>query len=605
LIEEGQSTNVQQSRGAFMKANPLTRKPKMKRSHEPGPPSALPLGILVIVCMTLLTVSPVLAGVQDTIQTNVPALKDVYANDFYIGCLLSYTHIGFSSDPYVSGQSSVVDTNGGYLIRYHMNSMGPGNNMKPQYTVDLSGSASAYNAATTQEAKDSINVHPIVRFNGNLIAQLNWALRQGFKVRGHTLVWHNQTPGTGFFREGYAAAGARLTKEVMAARLGNYIKEVMRLLHEGWAGLLVAMDVVNEAVNDDTGTDRSTNNEWYTTFGDIGYVMKAFELTRKYAVSYGETQIKLYYNDYNTHNANKANGIVRVCGPIFQAGYLDGIGMQEHDAVSSPTAAEWITSYTKFDAICSEMAVTEFDVKTPNFTPAGLASQANQVGALFKCFVERSYRSGRGKIVNVTKDGLNDRYTFNTNSSIFDSSDQCKPSFFAAVGVGMNFNMLKSLIAHADSLHADSYTPASWAALAAARNAAVNAMAQNYSATVSAADTLGQAKEALKAALDGLVPSVNAVVDGGSNPKTFALSQNYPNPFNPTTVVSYRLPVASSVRLAVYDLLGREAAMLVNERKASGTYTVTFDASGLASGVYFCRLSAGDFVETKALLLMK
>jgi hypothetical protein len=98
---------------------------------------------------------------------------------------------------------------------------------------------------------------------------------------------------------------------------------------------------------------------------------------------------------------------------------------------------------------------------------------------------------------------------------------------------------------------------------------------------------------------------VNAVVDGGSNPKTFALSQNYPNPFNPTTVVSYRLPVASSVRLAVYDLLGREAAMLVNERKASGTYTVTFDASGLASGVYFCRLSAGDFVETKALLLMK
>jgi hypothetical protein len=55
------------------------------------------------------------------IQTNVPHLKDVYAHDFNIGCLLSYPHVGFSTDPYVTGQSAVVDTNGGYLIRYHTN----------------------------------------------------------------------------------------------------------------------------------------------------------------------------------------------------------------------------------------------------------------------------------------------------------------------------------------------------------------------------------------------------------------------------------------------------------------------------------------------------
>ena len=299
----------------------------------------MPLRIMLLVCMILLVASSARAGVLDTIQTNVPALKNVFAKDFFVGCLLSYAHIGFSTDPYVSGQSSVVEPNGGYLIRYHMNSMGPGNNMKPQYTVDLAGSASAYTAATTQEAKDSVNVHPIVRFNGNLIAQLNWAKRQGFNMRGHTLVWHSQTPGTGFFREGYAAGGTRLTKAVMTARLENYIKEVIRLLHEGWPGLLLAMDVVNEAVNDGTGTDRTVNNEWYTTFGDNSFIMKAFEFTRKYTVQYGETQIKLYYNDYNTHDPNKANGITRVCSPIFRAGFLDGIGMQEHDAVSSPTAA--------------------------------------------------------------------------------------------------------------------------------------------------------------------------------------------------------------------------------------------------------------------------
>jgi len=549
----------------------------------------------------------VFAGLLDTIQTNVPALKQVYAHDFHVGCLLSYAHIGFSTDPYVGGQSSVVDTNGGYLIKYHMNSMGPGNNMKPQYTVDLSGSASAYSAAATQEAKDTINVHPIVRFNGNLIAQLSWAQRQGFKVRGHTLVWHNQTPGTGFFRTGYSAGGTRLTKEVMTARLENYIKEVIRLLHEGWPGLLLAMDVVNEAVNDGTGTDRTTNNEWYTTFGDNSYIMKAFELSRKYTVQFGETQIKLYYNDYNTHDANKANGIVRVCGPIYSAGYLDGIGMQEHDAVSSPTAAAWIASYEKFSAVCDEMAVTEFDVKTPDFTAAGLASQANQVGALFKCFVERSARSGRGKIVNVTKDGLNDRWTFNVNSSIWDSSNHCKPSFFAAVGVGFSYNMLDSLIGHVDSLHWGNYSPGSWATLVAARTAAASAMAKNYSATVSAADTLGWAKDTLLAAINGLV--VTGVGGPADNdvPEAFALDQNYPNPFNPNTTIGFKVSGSASmrVRIGVYDMLGREVAVLVDEHKEPGGYMVQFDAAGIASGTYTYRLRAGDFVSVKKMTLIK
>ncbi|MCC6398252.1 MAG: hypothetical protein IT282_14660, partial [Bacteroidetes bacterium] len=151
------------------------RKNGALRSRPRGRRAAIAIAFLV-----LFAGPPALSGVKDTIQTDVPALKDVFAHDFYFGCLLSYAHIGFPTDPPVPGQSAVVEPNGGYLIQYHMNSMGPGNNMKPQYTVDLTGSASAYTAASTQEAKDSINVHPIVRFNGNLIAQLNWAQRQGF-----------------------------------------------------------------------------------------------------------------------------------------------------------------------------------------------------------------------------------------------------------------------------------------------------------------------------------------------------------------------------------------------------------------------------------------
>ena len=85
----------------------------------------------------------------------------------------------------------------------------------------------------------------------------------------------------------------------------------------------------------------------------------------------------------------------------------------------------------------------------------------------------------------------------------------------------------------------------------------------------------------------------------------FSLSQNYPNPFNPKTVVSFQLPVASHVVLTVYDLLGREVAVLVNGQNAPGSYEATFDGSGLASGVYIYRLQAGNFLVSKRLILLK
>jgi hypothetical protein len=90
-----------------------------------------------------------------------------------------------------------------------------------------------------------------------------------------------------------------------------------------------------------------------------------------------------------------------------------------------------------------------------------------------------------------------------------------------------------------------------------------------------------------------------------NHPTVFELNQNYPNPFNPTTVVRYQLPAASNVRLAVYDLLGREVAVLVDEKKVPGSYEVKFDGSGLSSGMYFYRMEAGSFVETRKLLLIR
>jgi hypothetical protein len=87
----------------------------------------------------------------------------------------------------------------------------------------------------------------------------------------------------------------------------------------------------------------------------------------------------------------------------------------------------------------------------------------------------------------------------------------------------------------------------------------------------------------------------------------FKLGQNYPNPFNPNTVISYKLSVAGIITLKVYDLIGNEVAVLVNENKTAGSYSVTFDAGkyNLSSGMYLYKLSANGFEDTKRMLLVK
>ncbi len=88
-------------------------------------------------------------------------------------------------------------------------------------------------------------------------------------------------------------------------------------------------------------------------------------------------------------------------------------------------------------------------------------------------------------------------------------------------------------------------------------------------------------------------------------PEAFKLYQNYPNPFNPSTKINFDVRNASDVKLKVYDLTGREVSVLVNEFLKPGAYSVSFDASRLSSGVYFYTLQAGDFRQTKQMLLVK
>ncbi len=106
----------------------------------------------------------------------------------------------------------------------------------------------------------------------------------------------------------------------------------------------------------------------------------------------------------------------------------------------------------------------------------------------------------------------------------------------------------------------------------------------------------------------GVYSSINSTTDINETedlPAEFALYQNYPNPFNPETVIRYQLPVSSKVTLGIYDIVGKEVRKLVNDEQEAGSHTVKFNAGNLSSGVYICRITAGDFVKTIKMSLVK
>lgn len=88
-------------------------------------------------------------------------------------------------------------------------------------------------------------------------------------------------------------------------------------------------------------------------------------------------------------------------------------------------------------------------------------------------------------------------------------------------------------------------------------------------------------------------------------PGEYSLDQNYPNPFNPSTTIKFSIPEASNVVLKVYDILGSEVAVLLNKEVQAGNYTVDFDASNFASGMYIYSIQAGEFSVSKKMMLLK
>lgn len=100
---------------------------------------------------------------------------------------------------------------------------------------------------------------------------------------------------------------------------------------------------------------------------------------------------------------------------------------------------------------------------------------------------------------------------------------------------------------------------------------------------------------------------VSAVDEGSAQPARFELQQNYPNPFNPSTTIGFQIPGAGAswVKLAVFNLIGQEVAVLVNGMKSAGNHVVTFDANNLPSGIYVYQLTASSFTSTRSMVLVR
>jgi hypothetical protein len=104
---------------------------------------------------------------------------------------------------------------------------------------------------------------------------------------------------------------------------------------------------------------------------------------------------------------------------------------------------------------------------------------------------------------------------------------------------------------------------------------------------------------------DTLFRTTTSVTEGGSTPVEFFLDQNYPNPFNPSTTIAYGLPHASKVTIGIFNALGERVLQIVDGELQAGYHEVRFDASRLPSGVYFYRLQAGNFLQTRKLIVLR
>ena len=340
----------------------------------------------------------------------VPSIAEVYKDYFSIGVSVVNSDL-----------ASPAKTE---LINKHYNSLTMGNEMKPDAILDYE---------TCVSDLDKYNECPAVKFD-RAKTGLDYAKENNIPLRGHTLVWHSQTPSW-FFKVDYSrdSDAELVSKEVMLKRMENYIRQVMEYTNENYPGVIYCWDVVNEAMLTGDGQEngyRTKDSLWYQTCGEE-YVEKAFEYARKYAPE----GTKLFYNDFNTYETPKTFAICNLLEKLIEQGTVDGMGMQSHIGLDYPQMSSYEAALAKFGALGLEIHVTELDMKNVEQNYDAQASKYKRLFMIYKNYVD----TGRANITNVTFWGVSDASSWldepdaKAYPMLFDGYLAPKSAFYGAI----------------------------------------------------------------------------------------------------------------------------------------------------------------------------
>ena len=336
-------------------------------------------------------------------KAGIPSLKEVYAPYFVFGTA-------------VTG-NEVLDAARMEFYKSQFDLFTPGNEMKPDALINIAACKSA-----VRKTGDETVVE--VKFD-RCKPLLDWAQENGVKVHGHTLIWHSQTPKQ-FFHEGYNSSSPLVSREVMLARMENYIKQVLTWTEEHYPGVIVSWDVVNEAAADSGRQLRQSN--WTKVVGE-DFINRAFEYARKYAAPH----VKLFYNDYNSEMTMKNLVIRDILSSLIADGTVDGYGFQSHYSTSSSlfyigVAWDTVAKLTLNDGTPIRLRVSELDVGIPANTESNWKTQARFYEDLFEI-----YRKHADQIDAVHTWGTTDDLSWRRENYplLFDGQSQPKLAFDA------------------------------------------------------------------------------------------------------------------------------------------------------------------------------
>ncbi len=268
------------------------------------------------------------------------------------------------------------------LLTEQFNSFTCENDMKPMYMID---------PVKNRAEGAKYNTSPALCFD-TARPYLEFAKKAGIAMRGHTLVWHNQTPEW-FFHEEYNPALPFASRELILERLENYIKGVLGFVQEEYPGIIYAWDVVNEAIDEHD----MRNSVWLKRVGR-DFVLKAFEFARKYAAP----GVSLFYNDYETAEEWKRDLIIsEILKPLMERGLVDGMGMQSHLLMDHPDPGAYDRALRMYGALGLEVQITELDMHNNDPSDASMKALGERYAEFFRILLNAK-KEGAANITSVT-----------------------------------------------------------------------------------------------------------------------------------------------------------------------------------------------------------